>query len=85
MEVFTFIEVGNLPNMWAIELCDCKKEMKPIEVKFVFVHNSYDGKIVNCVDNTLTDTKPEKIIEGVTGGIADHYKEVGFWKIKEKP
>jgi hypothetical protein len=50
---------------------------------YIFVHNELHPDFI-YVDNTLSDTKPEKIIEGVTGGIADNYIEVGFWKIKYK-
>lgn len=84
IEKFTFIEVQNVPHIWAVELSECMNYMKPVTPLFIFVHNGYNGNVVHHVDHTLMDTKPEKIIEGVTGGIADHYKEVGFWKIKYK-
>ena len=80
---FTYIEIENDPNIWAIDLLECKKEMKPIVPKFVLVCNMLNEVgCVEYVDLTLTDEIPEKIIDGVNGGIADNYKEVGFWKIK---
>jgi len=84
IETFTFIEVENVPNILAVEMHECKQEMNPVTPQFISVHNAYDKGKIHSVDHVLTDTKPEKIIEGVTGGIADHYKEVGFWIIKYK-
>lgn len=84
IETFTFIEVQNVPNIWAVELYECQKEMNPVIPQFISVHNSYDENELHYVDHVLTDTKPEKIIEGVTGGIAECYIEVGFWRIKYK-
>lgn len=56
--------------------------MKPITPKFIFVYNSYRNEKLDYVEHILTDTKPEKIIDGVTGGISDDFKEVGFWRVK---
>lgn len=85
-DTFTYIEVQNLEGYWAVEIDDCKKEMKPIIPKFVLVSNCYnESGCVDYVDHTLTDEKPERIIDGVNGGIADNYKEVGFWKVTYKP
>jgi len=82
IENLTYIEVENEPHLWAVKLDECKPEMKPIEMKFVFVHNDLSNSDIIFIDNTLTDRKPEKIIDGVTGGISENYIEVGFWKIK---
>jgi hypothetical protein len=85
IETYTSIEVANVPNIWAVNIFECTQEMEPVTPKFIFVHNGFDGNsIVNYVDHTLTDIKPEKIIPGVNGGIADHFKEVGFWRINYK-
>lgn len=85
IDTFTYIEVTNLPNIWAVDLFECEKKMNPVVPKFIFVHNSFDENgIVESVDHTLTDEIPEKIIDSVTGGIADNFKEVGFWIIKYK-
>lgn len=82
IETFTYIEVTNEPNIWAVDIFECEEKMGPIIPKYIFVHNTFDENgVVTCVDHTLTDEKPEKIIQGVTGGIADHFKEVGFWRI----
>lgn len=82
IETYTCIEVENVPNIWAVVLSECKEEMKPVKLKFIAVNNSYNGDKFHYVDQFITDTKPEKIIEGVNGGISDDYKEVGFWRIK---
>ena len=83
MQTFTCIEVTGLEHEWAVDIQRCKQEMKPVVPKFILVSNSYDeSDYVEHVDQTLTDEKPEKIIDGVNGGIADNYKEVGFWKVK---
>ena len=84
IETLTYIEVQNLEHEWAVKLDDCKQEMSPVVPNFIFVHNDLTNDNVIFIDNTLSDTKPEKIIEGVTGGIAEGYIEVGFWKIKRK-
>lgn len=81
-KVYTYIEVEGLEHCWAVELDDCKPEMKPIVPKYVFVHNEVGTEIIH-VDNLLCDTKPERIIKGVTGEICDSYIEVGFWKPKQ--
>ena len=81
IETLTYIEVENEPHLWAVQLDECKPEMKPITMKYVFVHNDLSSDRI-IIDNTITDRKPEKIIEGVTGGISDDFIEVGFWKIK---
>ncbi|UFH46629.1 hypothetical protein LNP27_00960 [Flavobacterium galactosidilyticum] len=83
IKTLNYIEVEGLEHEWAVKIDDCKQEMKPIIPMFIFVHNDINPDII-YVDNTLSDTKPEKIIEGVTGGIAEGYIEVGFWKIKHK-
>ena len=83
IETLTYIEVENLEGQWAVKIDDCKQEMKPIIPKYIFVHNAIKPDAI-YVDNMLTDTIPEKIIEGVTGGIADNFIEVGFWIIKNK-
>lgn len=70
IETLTFIEVQNEPNIWAIKLDECKEKMGPVIPKFIFVHNDLSDKDMIYVDHTLSDIKPEKIIEGVTGGIA---------------
>jgi hypothetical protein len=83
MQTFTFIEVTGLEHEWAVDIERCKQEMKPVVPKFILVSNGYDEKnFVYYIDQTLTDEKPEKIIDGVNGGIADNYKEVGFWIVK---
>lgn len=85
IQTFTSIEVDGLEHEWAVAIERCKQEMKPVMPKFILVSNGYDEKnFVDYVDQTLTHEKPEKIIDGVNGGIADNYKEVGFWKIKHK-
>lgn len=83
IETFTYIEVENEPNVWAIELHECKNRMKPCDVKFVFVHNGVSNNDVIYVDNTLTDIEPQKIIEGVSGSISKDFTEVGFWRLKK--
>lgn len=84
IKISTFIEVNDEPHIWAIELNKCKQEMGPVVPEFVFVHNDLSNKDVVFVDNTLTDVEPEKIIEGVTGGISESFIEVGFWRKKVK-
>lgn len=84
IKTLTYIEVQNLEHEWAVKLDDCKQEMNPVIPNYIFVHNDLTNDNVIFIDNTLSDTKPEKIIEGVTGGIAEGYIEVGFWKIKRK-
>lgn len=84
IETLNYIEVEGLEHEWAVKIDDCKQEMKPIIPQYIFVHNDVSNKDRIYIDNTLSDTKPEKIIEGVTGGIAEGYIEVGFWKIKRK-
>ena len=84
IETLTYIEVENLPNSWAVKLHECKEIMKPTAVKFAMIHNDLSNEDVIYVDCTLTDTKPEKIIQGVTGGISDDFIEVGCWRIKKQ-
>lgn len=85
IQTFTCIEVTGLEHEWAVDIERCKQEMKPVIPKFILVSNAYDeSDYVDYVDHVLMDEKPEKIIDGVNGGIADNYKEVGFWKIKHK-
>jgi len=83
IETLTYIEVKGLEHEWAVKLDDCNLEMKPIIPMFIFVHNEVNPDFI-YVDNMLTDTKPEKIIDGVNGVTSDNYIEVGFWKIKRK-
>lgn len=80
-KTFTYIEVENLENCWAIILEDCKKEMLPITPSYIFVHNQINPNGI-YIDHLLTDSKPEKIIDGINGGISKDYKEVGFWRLK---
>jgi hypothetical protein len=82
IETLTYIEIQNLEHEWAVELQHCKQEMRPIIPMFIYVHNKINPNLI-FVDNLLTDTKPEKRIDGVNGGISDDYIEVGFWKIKK--
>lgn len=84
IETLTYIEVEGLEHEWAVKLDYCKQEMKPIIPRYIFVHNDVSNQDIIYIDNTLSDTKPEKIIDGITGGIAEGYIEVGFWKIKTK-
>lgn len=85
IETFTCIEIMNDPDIWAVDLDECKKEMNPVTPKFILVANCYnENGFVDYVDHTLTDEKPEKIIDGVNGGIANNYKELGFWIINYK-
>jgi hypothetical protein len=81
-EVNTCIEVTGLENEWAVTLERCKEEMKPVIPKFITVCNEVTPDKI-FVDNTLVDDIPEKIIDGVNGGICDNYIQVGFWKLKE--
>jgi len=83
IETGTYIEVRNLKLEWAVTLDHCIPEMKPIIPMFIFVYNQISPDFV-YVENMLTDTIPEKIIDGVNGGISDDYIEVGFWRIKDK-
>lgn len=82
-ETLTYIEVENLEHEWAVKIESCTQEMKPIVPMFIFVHNEISPDFI-YIDNMLTDTKPERIIDGVNGGISDNYIEVGFWRIKYK-
>jgi len=77
IENLTYIEVEGLEHEWAVKLNECKPEMKPIIMKYVFVHNEIHSDII-FIDNMLTDRKPEKTINF----ISDDFIEVGFWKIK---
>ena len=83
MQTFTCIEVTGLEHEWAVDIERCKQEMKPVVPKFILVSNSYnESQHVEYADHVLMDEKPKKIIDVVNGGIADNYKEVGFWKVK---
>jgi len=82
IEVNHYIEVTGVENIWAVELHKCKPEMKPDIPNFIFVHNDISNEGIIYVDNTISELKPEKIIDGVNGGISDDYIEVGFWRIK---
>lgn len=84
ISILTYIEVKNLPHTWAVPLNECKKEMGPVAPKFIIVQNDLSNDDLVFVDNTLLEHKPEKIIDGVNGGIADDFIEVGFWRIKYK-
>jgi len=73
----------NEPDIWAVDILDCKKEMQPVTPKFAMIHNDVSKKDVIHVDCTLLDLKPDKIIDGVNGaGIVDTFIQVGFWKVK---
>lgn len=82
--ILHYIEVENVPHIWAVTFDECKKEMQPIIPKFIMVHNDLSNDDLIFVDNTLLDRKPEKIIDGVNGGIADSFIQVGFWRVKDK-
>jgi hypothetical protein len=84
IETLTFIEVENEPFVWAVELSECKGRMEPVTPMFISVCNTYNGDKLNYVYHILTDKRPEKTIEDITGSISDDYKEVGFWIIKHK-
>lgn len=80
-ETLTYIEVQNLEHEWAVEIADCKQEMKPVIPMFISVSNEiYIDSIY--ISNILTDTIPEKTINDVSEKISDIYVEVGFWRIK---
>jgi len=83
IETFTFIEVEKEPSAWAVLLEDCKQSMSPVKPLFITVANSIE-KGRQVIDNTLSDLKPTKTINGVNGVIADSYIEVGFWRLKLK-
>lgn len=84
IEVFTYIEVENMPNAWAVELHECKEIMKPTAVKFAMIHNDLSNEDVIYIDCTLTDTKPEKITDSVNRSVNASFIEVGFWRVKER-
>ena len=85
IETFTCIEITNYPDYWAVDLSECKKVMNPVTPNFISVGNCFsENGCVDYVDHILTDDKPEKIIDGVNGGIARNYKQVGFWIISYK-
>ncbi len=84
IETLTYIEVENVPNIWAILLDECKMEMNPVRPKFIFVYNDLSSESIIHIENILTDIQPEKIINGEFAWISDTYIEVGFWKIKHK-
>lgn len=83
IETYTFIEVNNVPNEWAVLLERCTPEMKPDFPLFINVANQI-GEDFYVIDNTLCNLQPTKTIEGVTGGCSADWKEVGFWRIKYK-
>lgn len=84
IENVTFMEVENDPHIWAILLEHCKESMKPVFPLFINVCNQV-GEDILVIDNTLTDTKPTKMIDGVDGCcIADDYIHLGFWRINYK-
>lgn len=84
IECYHYIEVTGMEHIWAIELDECKPEMKPDVANYIFVHNDIGNNDLIIVDNTISELKPEKIIDGVNGGISDDYIEVGFWRVKHK-
>jgi hypothetical protein len=84
LQTHTCIEVENVPGYWAVDLNECKKEMNPLEVKFIAVNNSFLDERLEYIENILGDMQPTKTIDGVNGGIADNYFEVGFWRVKRK-
>jgi len=79
IETYTFIEVENVPHIWAVDLNECKPEMKPVTMLFVSVANEF-YKDFHIINNTIHDIKPEKTNKD---NISDNYKEVGFWRIKQ--
>lgn len=81
IEIYTFIEVENEPHIWAVLLEECKESMSPVKPSFIGVANQI-GNDFQVIENTLSDSKPIKIIDGVNGGISDDYIQVGFWRIK---
>lgn len=80
IEVNTFIEVENVPSIWAVELKECTKEMKPVEPLFVSVANELYEKF-HIINNIICDIKPEKTNPE---NMSNNYKEVGFWHVKLK-
>ena len=80
--IYHSIEVLNLPGYWAVEFKDCREYMEPVKPKFIEVINSMDGSLINYIENTLLSDLPVKIIDGVNGGIAEGYIQVGFWRVK---
>lgn len=82
-ETFTYIEVENLEHEWAVELNDCKQEMKPVIPMYIYVHNENYIDII-YISNTLRESVPKKNKTEVADEISDIFKEVGFWKIKYK-
>ena len=82
--IYHSIEVQNLPGHWAVEIKDCKEYMKPIKPKFIEVANYMNGSLISYIENTLLSDLPVKIIDGVNGGIAEGYIQVGFWRVKLK-
>ena len=83
LQILTYIEFENVPHIWAVPLNECTKEMGPVVPKFIMVHNDLSNDDLIFIDNTLLDSIPEKIIDGVNGGIADDFIQVGFWRIKQ--
>lgn len=83
IETFTFIEVNSVPGSWAVLLEECKQSMAPVRPLFIEVHNSLE-KERQVIDNTLSDSKPTKTINGVNGFISDDFIQVGFWRLKLK-
>jgi hypothetical protein len=83
IEILTFIEVNNIQHEWAVKLSECKYEMNPDVVRYAMLHNDLSNKDIIYVDYTLSYIKPEKIIDGVNGGIAEDFIQVGCWRIKK--
>jgi hypothetical protein len=82
-ETYTYIEVKELENEWAVEITDCKQEMKPVIPSFIYVSNEIYADSI-YVSHILTDTVPEKTINEVSEKISYIYVEVGFWRINNK-
>jgi hypothetical protein len=82
-ETFTYIEVKGLEHEWAVEIDDCKQEMKPIIPMFISVSNEIYADLI-YVSHILTDSIPEKTTNDVSEKISDIYVEVGFWRIKQQ-
>tara|TARA_R110002126_G_scaffold236511_1_gene380106 strand:+ start:107 stop:373 length:267 start_codon:yes stop_codon:yes gene_type:complete len=82
IDVYHYVEVNNLKGCWAVELSKVKPYMDPDFPYFINVFNciAQSGNFV--VDNTLCSLKPEKIIDGVNGGLSEDSIYVGFWRIK---
>lgn len=88
MEIIScnYIEIEESDMFWAIALDECKglkHPAKPVKPLFIEVFNQIGDSII-VISNTLLSHIPEKIIDGVNGGIADDCAQVGFWRLKLK-